>query len=155
MIRISGATLSEKRLMRRVEKACMREVGQENFFVIDVAVTDGESIKKLNAEARGVDKVTDVLSFPCFNRLALPVTKENFAPCDFEGKRVPMGSIMICRQRAREQAEDFSHSYARELGFLTCHGILHLLGYDHVEKEDEEIMTDLQRRIMDGVGLKR
>lgn len=155
MIRISGATFSEKRLMRRVEKACMREVGQENFFVIDVTVADEESIKKLNAEARGVDKVTDVLSFPCFDSLSLPVTKENFAPCDFEGKRVPMGSIMICRQRAREQAEDFNHSYARELGFLTCHGILHLLGYDHVEKDDEETMTDLQRRVMDGVGLKR
>ena len=62
---------------------------------------------------------------------------------------------MICRQRAEEQADEFNHSYARELGFLACHGMLHLLGFDHIEKKDEEIMTALQRRMMDSVKLKR
>ncbi len=155
MVRISGATLKEMALIRKVEKACFKAVGQDNFFVIDMTVSDADVIKSLNASARGIDKVTDVLSFPCFDKLSLPVDKDKFSACDYEGKRVMLGSVMICRQRAEEQAEEFNHSYARELGFLACHGMLHLLGFDHIEKKDEEIMTALQRRIMDSVKLKR
>ncbi len=155
MVRISGATLKEMALIRKVEKACFKAVGQDNFFVIDMTVSDADVIKSLNASARGIDKVTDVLSFPCFDKLSLPVDKDKFSACDYDGKRVMLGSVMICRQRAEEQAEEFNHSYARELGFLACHGMLHLLGFDHIEKKDEEIMTALQRRIMDSVKLKR
>lgn len=155
MVRISGATLKERALIRKVEKACFKAAGQDNFFVIDMMVSEAEVIKSLNASARGIDKVTDVLSFPCFDKLSLPVDKDKFSACDYDGKRVMLGSVMICRQRAEEQAEEFNHSYARELGFLACHGMLHLLGFDHIEKNDEEIMTALQRRIMDSVKLKR
>ncbi len=155
MVRISGATLKEMALIRKVEKACFKAVGQDNFFVIDMTVSDADVIKSLNASARGIDKVTDVLSFPCFDKLSLPVDKDKFSACDYDGKRVMLGSVMICRQRAEEQADEFNHSYARELGFLACHGMLHLLGFDHIEKKDEEIMTALQRRMMDSVKLKR
>lgn len=155
MVRISGATLKEMALIRKVEKACFKATGQDNFFVIDMTVSDADVIKSLNASARGIDKVTDVLSFPCFDKLSLPVDKDKFSACDYDGKRVMLGSVMICRQRAEEQADEFNHSYARELGFLACHGMLHLLGFDHIEKKDEEIMTALQRRIMDSVKLKR
>lgn len=155
MVRISGATLKEMALIRKVEKACFKAVGQDNFFIIDMTVSDADVIKSLNASARGIDKVTDVLSFPCFDKLSLPVDKDKFSACDYDGKRVMLGSVMICRQRAEEQADEFNHSYARELGFLACHGMLHLLGFDHIEKKDEEIMTALQRRIMDSVKLKR
>ncbi len=155
MVRISGATLKEMALIRKVEKACFKAVGQDNFFIIDMTVSDADVIKSLNASARGIYKVTDVLSFPCFDKLSLPVDKDKFSACDYDGKRVMLGSVMICRQRAEEQADEFNHSYARELGFLACHGMLHLLGFDHIEKKDEEIMTALQRRMMDSVKLKR
>ena len=155
MVRISGATLKEMALIRKVEKACFKAVGQDNFFIIDMTVSAADVIKSLNASARGIDKVTDVLSFPCFDKLSLPVDKDKFSACDYDGKRVMLGSVMICRQRAEEQADEFNHSYARELGFLACHGMLHLLGFDHIEKKDEEIMTALQRRMMDSVKLKR
>lgn len=154
-IKISGASLSEKRLIRKVVKACFEEVGQENFFTVDLTVTDGDAIRELNKNARGVDKVTDVLSFPCFEKLSLPVAEAAFSDCDYDGDRVMLGSIMICRERAAEQAAEYGHSYARELGFLTCHGILHLLGFDHIEKADEELMTARQRSIMDRLKLKR
>ena len=149
MIRISGATFKEKRLMRSVERACYATLSQQDIFTVDLTVVDGETIRALNSSARGVDRVTDVLSFPCFEGLKLPVAEEDFSDCDYDGKRVMLGSIMICRERAGEQAEEFGHSYARELGFLTCHGLLHLLGFDHIEKEDEEVMTAHQREIMD------
>ena len=148
MIRISGARFNEKLLIRKVERACFKEVGQDNFFVVDLTVVDCDTIRELNNSARGVDKVTDVLSFPCFDKLSLPVKEDSFQDCDYDGKRVMLGSIMISRQRAQEQAAEFGHSYARELGFLTCHGLLHLLGFDHIEKDDEEIMTAHQREIM-------
>jgi len=136
MLRISGATLREKTLMRRVEKSCFKALGQDDFFITDVSVVDKETIRELNSRMRGVDKATDVLSFPCHEKLAPPVAQSAFAACDFEKNRVMLGSIVVCRQRAEEQAKEYGHSYARELGFLTCHGMLHLLGFDHIESDD-------------------
>lgn len=155
MIRISGARLKERALIRRVERACFRVLGQENFFVIDMTIVDEGTIKELNAQARGIDRVTDVLSFPCFEKLSLPVSEDSFSSCDYDGKRVLLGSIMICRQRAMEQATEYGHSYARELGFLACHGFLHILGYDHIQPDDEAVMLQKQREIMSSAELER
>ena len=155
MIRISGATFREKNLIKKVEKATFKHLGQPDFFVIDMTIADEETIKSLNSSARGVDKVTDVLSFPCFERLELPVSKEKFSFDDYDGNKVLLGSVMICKKRAEEQAQEYGHSFERELGFLACHGFLHILGFDHIEPEDEKIMFLHQKAIMDSVGLKR
>lgn len=155
MIRISGANLKERALVRKVEKATFKHLGQKDFFLIDITVVDEDTIKNLNASARGVDKVTDVLSFPCFEKLDLPVDKSEFSEFDYDGSHVLLGSIMICRKRADEQAKEYGHSYARELGFLACHGFLHILGFDHIDHEDEKVMIAHQKAIMNAVGLKR
>lgn len=155
MIRISGANLKERTLVRKVEKAAFKHLGQKDFFLIDITVVDEDTIKNLNASARGVDKVTDVLSFPCFEKLDLPVDKSEFSEFDYDGSHVLLGSIMICRKRAEEQAKEYGHSYARELGFLACHGFLHILGFDHIDPEDEKVMIAHQKAIMNAVGLKR
>lgn len=155
MIKISGASFKEKMLIRKVEKACFEHLGQADFFLIDMTVVDEDTIRALNKEARGVDKVTDVLSFPCFDKLSLPVSESAFEASDYDGKKVLLGSIMICRQRAKEQAEEYGHSYARELGFLACHGFLHILGFDHIDPEDEKVMIAHQKAIMQKVGLHR
>ncbi len=154
MLKISDAKFFEKRLMKRVERAVFDELGQADFFETSVSVVDGETIKSVNASARGVDAVTDVLSFPYFEKLSLPVSAQAFSDADMDGDRVMLGYILICRERAEEQAAEFGHSYARELGFLTCHGLLHLLGFDHILPEDEEKMTAVQRAVMERVGLK-
>lgn len=155
MIRISGANLKERALVRKVEKATFKHLGQKDFFLTDITVVDEDTIKNLNASARGVDKVTDVLSFPCFEKLDLPVDKSEFSEFDYDGSYVLLGSIMICRKRAEEQAKEYGHSYARELGFLACHGFLHILGFDHIDPEDEKVMIAHQKAIMNAVGLKR
>lgn len=155
MIRISGANLQEKLLVKKVEKATFKHLGQKDFFLIDITVVDEQTIKDLNASARGVDKVTDVLSFPCFEKLDLPVEQSKFCGCDYDGSKVLLGSIMICRKRAEDQAKEYGHSYARELGFLACHGFLHILGFDHIDPDDEKVMIAHQKAIMDKVGLKR
>lgn len=155
MIRISGAKFKEKNLIKKVEKACFEVLGQDNFFLIDMTIVDEQTIKQLNREARGVDAVTDVLSFPCFDGLNLPVCQGDFNKCDYEGKRVLLGSIMICRQRATEQAREYGHSYARELGFLSCHGFLHILGFDHIDPDNEKVMIAKQKEIMAKACLSR
>lgn len=155
MIRISGAKFKEKNLIKKVEKACFEVLGQDNFFLIDMTIVDEQTIKQLNRDARGVDAVTDVLSFPCFEGLNLPVCQDDFGECDYEGKRVLLGSIMICRQRATAQAREYGHSYARELGFLSCHGFLHILGFDHIDPDDEKVMIAKQKEIMAKACLSR
>ena len=155
MIEFTGARFAERRLIRRVEKAVYAVLGQEDIFTVDLAVTDGETVREYNRETRGVDSETDVLSFPYFEGLKLPVTANDFSDEAFDGKRVALGSIMISSPRAHAQAEEYGHSYERELGFLACHGLLHLLGFDHIEAEDERRMQDVARKVMQAVGLSR
>ncbi len=153
MIDFDGLSLSEKKLLRRVEKALFGCLNQKDFFTVDLAVVDTETIRSFNRLNRGVDAVTDVLSFPYLEKRELPMSQTDFSDCDKVGGKVALGSIMICRKRAIEQADEYCHSYERELGFLFCHGMLHLLGFDHVDKAQEEIMTAHQREIMAAVGL--
>ena len=155
MIEFTGANFRERRLVRRVEKAVYSVLGQRDIFTVDLAVTDGATVRAYNRETRGVDAETDVLSFPYFEGLKLPVTENDFSDEAFDGKRVALGSIMISSSRAHEQAEAFGHSYERELGFLACHGLLHLLGFDHIKEEDERKMNAVAEKVMAAVGLKR
>ena len=155
MIEFTGANFRERRLVRRVEKAVYSVLGQRDIFTVDLAVTDGATVRAYNRETRGVDAETDVLSFPYFEELKLPVTENDFSDEAFDGKRVALGSIMISSPRAHEQAEAFGHSYERELGFLACHGLLHLLGFDHIKEEDERKMNAVAEKVMAAVGLKR
>lgn len=155
MTEFTGANFRERRLVRRVEKAVYSVLGQRDIFTVDLAVTDGATVRAYNRETRGVDAETDVLSFPYFEGLKLPVTENDFSDEAFDGKRVALGSIMISSPRAHEQAEAFGHSYERELGFLACHGLLHLLGFDHIKEEDERKMNAVAEKVMAAAGLKR
>ncbi len=155
MVRFSGATLKEKWLVKRVEKAVFAHLGQSNFFQTDLTIVDEDTIRALNVSTRNIDSVTDVLSFPQFEPLELPVSSDKFGESDYDEKGVLLGNVMICRQRAIEQAKEYGHSYERELGFLACHGFLHILGFDHVETDDEKIMLAHQKAIMQMVGLRR
>ena len=155
MIEFTGANFRERRLVRRVEKAVYSVLGQRDIFTVDLAVTDGATVRAYNRETRGGDAETDVLSFPYFEGLKLPVTENDFSDEASDGKRVALGSIMISSPRAHEQAEAFGHSYERELGFLACHGLLHLLGFDHIKEEDERKMNAVAEKVMAAVGLKR
>ncbi len=111
----------------------------------NVIFVDSQTIRRINKEYRNIDKVTDVISF------ALEDGEENI---NFEFGRL-LGDIYICVDRMKEQAKEYEHSLLREQGFLTIHGLLHLLGYDHMTKEEEKIMFEKQELILDGYGLKR
>lgn len=124
---------------------------------MSLSVVTEEDIKKLNAEFRKVDNVTDVLSFPTaeVNRQVINISQFAVDSINPETQRLNLGDVIICLDRAREQAQEYGHSLKRELCFLSLHGLLHLLGYDHEQPRDEEEMTNLQKLILDDVGITR
>lgn len=112
--------------------------------IFSIIFVDLEEIHKLNKEYRNIDRPTDVISF------ALEDSEDFEVP----GVRV-LGDIYICIPRMQEQAISYGHSEKRELSFLTCHGLLHILGYDHMTKEDEAIMFKKQDEVLEECGITR
>ena len=112
--------------------------------IFSVVFVEEEEIQKLNKEYRGMDKVTDVLSF------AFEDSKDIL----YNDIRL-LGDIYICISKMKQQAKEYCHSEKRELSFLAVHGLLHLLGYDHQEEGEERIMFALQELILDGEDIKR
>ncbi|WP_419024836.1 rRNA maturation RNase YbeY [Emergencia sp.] len=112
---------------------------------ISVTFVEAEEIRNLNREYRNTDKVTDVLSFPQFDDL-------NEIP---EFGEICLGDVVICKDRAMEQAEEFGHSFEREIIYLFTHSILHLLGYDHMEEEEKKEMRQREEEVMEHLGILR
>lgn len=110
--------------------------------ILSVSFVDNEFIHKMNREYRGVDRPTDVISFAFLDG------EENKDEILHGNLPVSLGDIYISVDKAKEQAKEYGHSLNRELSFLFVHGLLHLLGYDHMTKEDEEIMFKLQDEIL-------
>lgn len=140
-------TLKQKKLIREAVTASLEYEGFFNDAEVSVTFTDDEGIRELNNAHRGIDKATDVLSFPL---------------TDFEGGDEPpadepavaLGDIVISLERARAQAEEFGHSFDREIAFLCVHSMLHLLGYDHVNSDEEDAeMRRRQSEILEKMGL--
>lgn len=118
----------------------------DDNHIMTVIFVDKETIHSINRDYRGVDRVTDVISF------ALHDNDE----CEFtEESEIELGDIFICVDRAIEQASDYGHSVEREIGFLAVHGYLHLCGYDHMTEEDEKVMFARQDEILNNANLKR
>ncbi|MEB1807580.1 MAG: rRNA maturation RNase YbeY [Bacillaceae bacterium] len=116
---------------------------------ISITFVDDERIREINRDYRGKDTPTDVISF-ALNEAG----EEEVQIIDPEGPNV-LGDIIISIPRTIEQAQQYEHSFERELGFLLVHGFLHLLGYDHLTDEEEKIMFSRQEEILNAYGLKR
>lgn len=154
MIRIYGANKDEKKIINDVAKATFDYFNQKDIFITEIDIISPEEIKEINKAERNVDSVTDVLSFPAQDIGGnLPIEKKSFNKGEMEGNKVILGTICICRDRAKEQANEYGHSIEREIGFLTVHGLLHILGFDHIEEKDEIIMRGHQTAILDSIGL--
>lgn len=123
--------------------------GIEDGSEVSITFVTNEAIHEINRQYRDKDQPTDVISF------ALEEIGEGEVQIIGEGIPRILGDIIISTDRTREQAEDFGHSFERELGFLAVHGFLHLLGYDHMEPEDEKVMFGKQDEILESYGLGR
>lgn len=141
-----------KELITLAAKTALDYMGFDRDAEISVMFIDNEGIRVLNAQHRGIDRATDVLSFPM---LEYDDDGEMFDdPGDIEDE-LCLGDIVISLERAAEQAEEYGHSFEREVGFLTVHSMLHLLGYDHMTEEEEKEMFGFQKEILAKMGLER
>ena len=155
MIYFCKVPLKNRRLLKKLFARALILTGNdlENISV-GIRFANEEEIQDLNRQHRQVDKVTDVLSFPMLD------IREGQQLSDFDAERSPngelcLGDIVLCPKRAKEQAKELGHSFKRELAFLIVHGFLHLLGYDHMEKEEEARMMGLTENILLNFGLER
>ena len=141
----------------KIADAVYKKLGQTDKLSIELDFVSPEEIQTLNREYRGVDRVTDVLSFPYLDGVKGKVIRREDVgdDSDDETDSVLIGSVCINPERAKEQAEEYGHSLKREVYYLALHGFLHCFGFDHVEKADEEEMTALANEIMDSLDIKR
>lgn len=137
-----------------VAEAAFLQLGLNGNVAVELVFMHEDEMRDLNRDSRGTDKATDVLSFPALCSVK-PFTPENY-PYDLNEKgEVALGSVVICSEVADRQAEEYGHSRRREYAFLFLHGLLHLLGYDHIEPEDERVMTAAAESILARLNILR
>ncbi len=141
-------------LVRLAVKTSLLHMDFPTNAEISVMFVDNDEIRVLNCEHRGIDKATDVLSFPLFEYDEDGEIIEEELDFNPNGEMI-LGDIVISLERAAEQAEEYGHSFEREIGFLTVHSMLHLFGFDHMTPEDETEMFECQAEILEEMGLKR
>lgn len=124
-----------------VIKTVLQTEGLSLAYEVSISFVDKDEIHRLNKEYRGVDRPTDVLSFPI---------DEDFL---IEGVDTMLGDIVICMDIAKDQAIEYNHSLDREIMYLTAHSCLHLLGYDHMEKEEKLSMRSREKEVMKALGV--
>ncbi|MCI5789676.1 MAG: rRNA maturation RNase YbeY [Tenericutes bacterium] len=147
MVEIFNQTDQEIEELETVEKVLQSAIVKENLGDVsfNLVIVDNDYIHELNRDYRKIDRETDVITFALEDEdsLVLP-----------EDIRV-LGDIYISIDKARSQAEEYGHSLLRELSFLAVHGFYHLLGYDHMTKEDEKVMFGKQEEVLEANGIKR
>ena len=153
-MKIEGKIGLYKRTILKIIKVC-ENVLKEDFKDVYVSINfvSDEEIQRLNREFRNIDKVTDVLSFPNLNKTPNEKLKKFRKLADFDTNLLFLGDIVISKKVAKKQAREYEHSLKREVCFLALHGFLHLLGFDHIKEEDENIMTKLQSKVLSEVSL--
>lgn len=134
-------------LIKKVIAESLRYENVNNNAEISVTIVDNEEIREINNKFRNIDRATDVLSFPLIDY--------EIEKLPDDGSKIYLGDIIISIERAEEQALEYGHSLDREIGFLTAHSMLHLLGYDHMVPEEEKVMFAKQEEILNNLGLKR
>ena len=156
MYEITYLNLEENQIYEKtVEKVlhkCFEEEGLlDSKLIITITFTTPEEIRKINKKYRKIDKATDVLSFPMFEKDELD---EKIKNNDFLYEDV-LGDIIISIEKVKEQAEEYGHSFERELSYMLVHGFYHLMGYDNIEEEDKKMMRPKEEKILNDLKIVR
>lgn len=141
----------EETIKKVVQKCFEEEKLLNSKLIMTITLTTPEEIRKINNQYRNIDKATDVLSFPMFEKQELDEKIENN---DFLCEDV-LGDIVISIEKVKEQAEEYGHSFERELSYMIVHGFYHLMGYDHIEEEDKKIMRPKEEKILNVLNISR
>ena len=141
-----------EKTVEKVLHKCFEEEGLlDSKLIITITFTTPEDIRKINKKYRKIDKATDVLSFPMFEKDELD---EKIKNKDFLHEDV-LGDIIISIEKVKEQAEEYGHSFERELSYMLVHGFYHLMGYDHIEEEDKKVMRPKEEKILSELKIVR
>ena len=139
--------------INRVIEKCFEEEKMLNLnLYISITLTTPERIRKLNKEFRNIDKETDVLSFPMFEKNEIDEIKKKQEKQAIEDT---IGDIVISIERVKQQAQEYGHSFERELSYMIVHGFYHLMGYDHIKEEDKKIMRPKEEKILNELKILR
>ena len=141
----------EETIKKVIEKCYKEENLLESKLIITITLTNNENIKIINKEYRNIDRATDVLSFPMFEKEELDKKIRNK---DFLHEDI-LGDIIISVEKVREQAEEYGHSFERELSYMVVHGFYHLMGYDHMEEEEKVEMRKKEDKILNDLKITR
>lgn len=141
----------EKTIKKVLEQCFKEEKMEKTNLYITITLTNSENIKEINREYRNIDKATDVLSFPMFEKDEL---EEKFKNNFFEHEEV-LGDIVISIPKVEEQAKEYGHSFERELSYMIVHGFYHLMGYDHIKEEDKKKMRPKEEKILNDLEIIR
>lgn len=156
MYQIEYLDIEEKKeyeqIIEKVIKKCYEaEKLEKSKLYISITLTNPENIKKINKEYRQIDKETDVLSFPMFEKdeLANKIKNKDYQNDDI------LGDIVISIDKVEQQAIEYGHSFERELSYMLVHGFYHLMGEDHIEEKDKIIMREKEEKILNSLEIKR
>jgi probable rRNA maturation factor len=141
-------------LLNKTVLTCLQDENVEIGCEINILITNDASIRQINRQFRNIDRPTDVLSFPIINIKNGRILSEE-GDYDMDEGLLLLGDIVISIETAQRQADQYGHPLERELAFLVSHGVFHLLGYDHMEKDEETIMMSKQELVLNKMGLKR
>lgn len=127
---------------------------------VSLVFVDNNEIREINNDTRGINKETDVLSFPMLEYENKKVFKEmyknnKFSQIDFNGDELVLGDIVLSLEKALEQSQEYNHSYEREASYLVVHSVLHLLGYDHMEDDEKKVMRSREEEILNRLSITR
>ena len=151
---VPGVSEGQRAFIRKVIRTALAAEGVDFPCEVDVSVTSDAGIQALNRDMRGVDRPTDVLSFPAFD--LSPGELPGPEDADPATGLVPLGDMCISLERAAAQAEEYGHSVERELSYLAVHSVLHLLGYDHMDEGPMKAqMRRREEHILEGLGIRR
>ena len=141
-----------EQIIKKVLNQCFKEEKLENSkMCITIILTTPDEIKRINKEFRKIDKETDVLSFPMFEKdeLDKKIKEKDFLYEDI------LGDIVISISQVEKQAKEYNHSFERELSYMIVHGFYHLMGYDHIKEEDKKIMRPKEEKILSNLNINR
>lgn len=148
MGKIKLECLDKKLNLKKLAKCVYTVLGQRSYFKAEIVFQDGEYMHYLNKTTRGVDRITDVLSYPSMEGIRGRVLMPTDCKTELEGKYIFLGSIVLCDQKIAEQAKEYGHSEKREREYLIIHGLLHLFDYDHMNERDKKEMRDKEKQII-------
>ncbi len=158
-------SLQKRIKIKKLENAVYKTLLQTDNLKAELVFSDSENMRNLNKNARGVDKVTDVLSFPSLDGIKGKILKREDCKTEMDGKYIFIGSIVLCEEKIKDQAKELEHSEEEERNYLIIHGLMHLMGYDHMTDEDKKemrqkekeavfIMTEKERKKAERLALK-